>query len=83
MTRPVSDNETFITLMRVAREDPEIRQSLTAILSLDSFNRKSLLASWAMDMKRKGAPEDFVQAILYLRDDEVANQAAVIIRGLD
>ena len=76
----VGENEVFVTLIQVAREDAEVRSTLLSILSLDSFNRKSFLGGWAGRMRLQGAPEDFVQALLYLRDDQVAAKALEILR---
>ncbi|MFH1490812.1 MAG: hypothetical protein ABII06_18060 [Pseudomonadota bacterium] len=41
--RPIVDNEKFITLMQVASEKPDVRKRLMTILTLDRFNRQSLL----------------------------------------
>ena len=49
------------------------------ILKLDSFNRISLLNTFISEMNLKGAPEDFVEAFVYLKDDSVANEAIKII----
>jgi hypothetical protein len=40
-TPSIAENEDFITLIRVAQEDSEIKSQLSSILALDSFNRKS------------------------------------------
>ncbi len=71
----IAEDETFIDLMRVAREDAVIGQRLRGLLRLDDFNRRSLLNTWIQEAKLRGAPADFVQALEYLRIDEVAGQA--------
>jgi len=77
--KSVGDNETFVTLIRVAQEDPEVRKTLAGILGQSPFHRKSLLNTLIQEMKLKGAPADFVFAIGALLDEAVAQQAAELI----
>ncbi len=77
--RSVSDNERFITLMRVAREDHEIGKEIVSILSLDNFNRKSVLNTWISRMQLEKAPADLVNALAVLLDDAVAEKALSMI----
>jgi hypothetical protein len=57
----IADNETFVTLIRVAQEDPEVKEQLSAILRLDDFNRKSALNTFLQEMQLKQAPREFVE----------------------
>ena len=75
----VGDNETFVTLIRVAREDSEVRKTLAGILSQPPFHRKSLLNTLLEEMKLRGAPPDFISAINALLDDAVAIRAKEMI----
>jgi hypothetical protein len=77
--KPIGDNEAFVTLMRVAQEDPAVKRTLTAILAMDAFQRKSMLNTLIQDMKLKGAARDFVSAIETLLDDDVAERAVEVI----
>lgn len=77
--KSVSDNESFVSLIQLAKEDKEIKNRILMILKLDSFNRISLLNTFISEMNLKGAPEDFVEAFFYLKDDSVANEAIKII----
>lgn len=79
----VSDDETFVALIQVAREDPEIRKVLKNLLKLDDMNRMSMLGGWLEELRLKGAPDDFVQALGYLKDPDVAKKALEVINGLD
>jgi hypothetical protein len=72
-------DETFIRLIQIAREDLKIREQLLSILSLDAFNRKSALNTYIYNMKLKGAPNEFVSAIAFFLDDEVAEKALSIL----
>jgi len=74
MPKTVADNETFVTLIRVAREEPEVRKTLAAILGQPAFHRKSLLNSLIEEMRLKGAPVAFVSALGALLDDGVAER---------
>ena len=79
--KSVGDNDAFVTLIRVAQEDPEIRATLSGILRQPPFHRKSLLSTLIEDMKANGAPPDFASAMAELLDDGVAQKAAEIMAG--
>lgn len=78
-TQTVADNEEFITLIRVAREDREVRTQLAAILAQPSFHRQSLLNAMISEMKLKAAPLEFINAIACLLDDAIAAKARELI----
>lgn len=82
-SRLVGEDEAFVTLIRVAQEDADVRNELIAILSLDNFNRKSALNSLVQDLRLKQAPQEFVSAIASLLDDDIAEKALKIIEGRD
>ncbi len=65
-THSIAENEAFVTLIRVAQEDPEVLEQLVAILRLDDFNRKSALNTYLEEMHLKQAPKQFVSAIANL-----------------
>jgi len=75
----VGDNEAFVKLIQVAREDSGIHQTLVAILSMDPFQRKSALGSLLEDMQLRGAPKKFIAAIANLKDDTVAKRALALL----
>jgi len=75
----IVDDETFVSLIQLAREDSEMGQTLQGLLGLDDFNRKSLLGSWIEEARLRGAPEEFVRALGYLRDDDIARQARELL----
>lgn len=78
----VGDNGTFVTLMLVAREDPEIRETLAAILGQPSPQRKSLLNKLIERMRAQGAPSDFIMAMDALLDDDVSDRAYELVQEL-
>jgi hypothetical protein len=61
--QPAGVDETFVRLIQIAEEDPEIREQILCILSLDAFNRKSALNTYIQNMRLKGAPMEFISAI--------------------
>ena len=75
----LSDNDTFVTLVRVAREDPEIGKRLVSILALDDFNRRSALNTWIEQMRYQQAPSAFVSAVAALIDDDIARKVLEMI----
>jgi len=84
MRRPektVGDNETFVTLIRVAQEKPEARKTFGGILRQSPFHRQSMLNTLIEEMKLKGAPAEFVSALSALLNDDVADRAMEMIQG--
>ena len=75
----VGDIESFITMLRVACEDPKINQRLERLLALPDEKRKALVNVWVSDMLIAQAPKDFIAAIACLQDDKVAEKAYEVI----
>jgi len=78
--RTVAENEPFITLIRVARENAEVNEELWRILALDDFNRKSTLNTLIERLHYKQAPGEFISALEALLDDNVAAKALELIQ---
>ncbi|MFT6520145.1 MAG: hypothetical protein ACJATP_003829 [Candidatus Azotimanducaceae bacterium] len=74
VTIPSAHDESFVRLVRVAQDDPNVRQALMALLVIDTFQRQSALGSLVETMRLQGAPVDFVEALDSLRDDDVAKK---------
>jgi len=79
-TRSAGDDETFIRLIQIARDNPEIREKILGILYMDPFNRKSALNTFIEQMRLKGAPREFVSAVACFLDDQVAESALSILK---
>ena len=73
-------NDPFITLIRVVQENTEIRERLFTILTLDKFNRESILNSYLEEMRLKQAPAEFISAIACLLDYDIAQKALEILQ---
>ena len=74
-------DEAFVTFMQVAKEDPEIKQTVIGILGQDEFNRTSILNTYIEEMRYKGAPESFISALACLLDKDVAQKAYDVLTG--
>jgi len=72
--KSVGDNASFVTMILAAREDVTMNETLEAILALPPSQRRSLINTLTADMKKRAAPADFIEAIAYLQDDEVAQK---------
>jgi len=82
-TKSVAEDEAFVTLIRVAQEDADVRNQLLSLLSLDRFNRESALNTLVDDLRLKKAPKELVSAIASLLDDDVADKTLEILAGED
>ena len=76
----VKDNETFITLIRVAQGDPDIRRQLITILSLDKSQREPVLHTFLDELKLKQKPHDFVAAVACLLGENVTEATLSLLR---
>jgi hypothetical protein len=74
-------SEPFVTLIRVAQENPDVRSRLLGILSLDTFNRKSALNTLMEDMRLRGAPKALIEAMAGLLDERVAKKTFEMLGG--
>ena len=72
--------EPFITLMQVARDSPDIRNTLLAILNKDEFHRTSMINTLMEEMRYKGAPDALLTAIAGLLDRQVAQKAYELLK---
>ena len=76
----VADDENFIALVQVLKEDYKIRSKIEPILSLDKFNRKSALNTWLEQLKFQQAPEKFIALLSCLLDDDIAKKLLQVIK---
>jgi hypothetical protein len=77
----VGEVDTFIDLLRLAREDPRVHAALEQLLSLEPARRQVLVHNWVGDLLVREAPRAFTQAIACLMDDAIAEQARTVILG--
>jgi hypothetical protein len=73
------DQEAFVRLMQVAREDPDVGDQLRALLCLDAFNRQSAIRTVLEEMHLNNAPGELISAFACLLDDEIADKAREIL----
>lgn len=78
-TLNAGEDENFIRLIQIARDEPSFREQILPILKLDDFNRISLLNTIIQNARLNGAPEHFIQALSYLKDNAAAVRADYII----
>jgi hypothetical protein len=76
----VSADEVFVTLVRLGQEDEKISKFLKAVVSLDNFERQSLVNTFVSEMALKGAPAEFIKAIAALRDETIAEKVKILIQ---
>jgi len=78
--KSVGDDDNFVSLIQVAREDANIRQQLLSILSQERKKRGSILNSYINDLQLKKAPVEFISAIACLIQDDIADKALEILK---
>jgi hypothetical protein len=76
----VTDDENFVALVQVLKEDRKIRSKIEPILSLDPFNRKSVLNTWVEQLKFQQAPGKFIALLSCLIDDDIARKVLQVIK---
>ncbi len=66
--------DVFVNLLAASNEDPKIRKFLIAVVSLDDFERNSLVNTFITEMSLKGAPAEFIRAVAALRDATLSQE---------
>ena len=77
--KSVGDIDSFITMLRVASEDPAINGRLEQLLALPDEKRRALVHTWLSDLIIAEAPQHFTTGIACLLDDAVAEKAYEVI----
>jgi len=77
--KSVAEIDRFIDLLSVACEDSGVHATLDKILTLPDGQREVVIQSLLADMRRAGAPKDFMAAIACLADTAVAEKAYEVI----
>lgn len=72
--KKVSDNEIFITLVSAAEKDAELALRVMAITRLPEVERKIKVLQLVNDCRSKNAPADFISALTYLGDCDIARR---------
>jgi hypothetical protein len=77
--RSYADVESFITLLQVACEDAAINSTLQQLLSQPDHTRRAVVLKLAERLRENSAAPEFIDAIVCLLDDEVAEKAYEVI----
>lgn len=72
-------DEPFVTLIQVAQESSEIRDTLLPILEKPEFHRESLINTLIEEMRFRGAPPALIHGIAELLKPELANKALELL----
>lgn len=79
----ISDNDvqsdSFIQLIEIMRDDPEINERVIDLLNSESYQRRIVLNNWLEQLRRTKAPENLRQALSCLLDDQVAEKVLKLI----
>jgi hypothetical protein len=73
--RTYADIDGFITMLLVACEDATINSTLQELLSQPNPARKAVVLKLAERLRSNSAPPTFIDAIVCLLDDDVAEKA--------
>ena len=76
----LANDENFIALVQVLKEDYKVRSKIESLLSLNKFNRKSALNTWLGELKFQQAPEKFIALLSCLLDDDIAKNLLRVIK---
>ena len=76
----IAIEEPFITLIQVAKESPDIRNTLLSILQKEEFHRSSMINTLMEEMRYKGAPDALITAMSSLLDNRVAQKAYELLK---
>jgi hypothetical protein len=77
----LGDDETFVRLIQLAQEDSQIGDQLRALLSMDDFNRQSVIRSMLDEMRLNNSRAELISAFSCLLDDRIADKAMEILNA--
>ena len=66
--------EDFIRVIQLLDQDPSFKANVLKIISLDSFNRHSMIGALIQDLSLKGAPRNHLNVIRLLADDRICEK---------
>jgi ribulose bisphosphate carboxylase small subunit len=81
MNKYISENEDFVNLIQIAKDDDNMKNQLISILGLDPINRKKVLNDIITKMKNNNESKSLIDAFTYLLDDDIASKAYQIINN--
>lgn len=77
--RSVADIEGFVGLLKAACEDPQINATLQRLLVMSDAQRRGVVHAWVSDLLIAEAPREFIEAVVCLVDDAVAEKVYEVI----
>jgi|AntAceMinimDraft_14_1070370.scaffolds.fasta_scaffold232399_2 hypothetical protein len=78
--KSAGENESFVSLLRAAQDDDDLRATLCGILRQPTFHRQSMLNTMAGSMSADGVKEEMIRAVTALTDDAVAEEALQLLK---
>jgi len=75
----IIQNESFIGLMMAAQDNDELKRNLLFALRSDDLTRIDIIKSWVNSSSQKGAPKKFGEALSFLANREIANEAIKLL----
>ncbi len=73
--KTVGEINTFVTMLRVACENKQVRKKLERLLVMPDEQRQTVVNAWVRDLLIAEAPQDFINAIACLADDRISEKA--------
>ena len=76
-----NESESLIRLIQVMRGDDVINKKVIELLKLASYQRRSVLNNWLERLRVENAPQNLLNALSCLFDDNIAEQVLVLINN--
>jgi len=70
---------SFIKLIRVIDNNPELKVRIEQLLRMDSFQRRNVLNNWLEQLRKINAPDKLIITLSYLFDDIIATKTKKIL----
>lgn len=74
-------NESFVSIVQLAREDEEIALIISKIITLSRSERCHFLDRLVWSLQQQGAPQEFIEAMGYLYDDSIVESLKEYMKG--
>ena len=74
-----TQSDSFIQLIKIMRDDPEINKRVIRLLNSESYQRRNVLNNWLEQLRLQAASEKLLVALSSLFDEAIAKKTLSMI----
>ena len=78
--KKITDNEFFVTLVQVIKGNDETGKLIRKILEMEPDTRSLFVDNFIMELKKDNNDEKLIEAISYIKNDEIVKEIINFIK---